>query len=61
MPIGNGPVEAACKTIVKTRLCRSGMRWSRVGGQRILSLRTYVKSRRWDSFWRHYLNLRQSA
>jgi len=61
LPIGNGPVEAACKTIVKTRLCRSGMRWSRVGGQRILSLRTYVKSQRWDSFWHHYLNLRQSA
>jgi len=61
LPIGNGPVEAACKTLVKTRLCRSGMRWSRVGGQRILSLRTYVKSRRWDSFWHHYLNLCQSA
>ena len=61
LPIGNGPVEAACKTIVKTRLCRSGMRWSRVGGQRILSLRTYVKSQRWDNFWQHYLRLRQSA
>jgi len=61
LPIGNGPVEAACKTIVKTRLCRSGMRWSRVGGQRILSLRTYVKSQRWDRFWYHYLRLRQSA
>lgn len=61
LPIGNGPVEAACKTIVKTRLCRSGMRWSRVGGQRILSLRTYVKSQRWDRFWHHYLHHRQSA
>ena len=61
LPIGNGPVEAACKTIVKTRLCRSGMRWSRVGGQRILSLRTYVKSQRWDRFWHHYLHLRLSA
>ena len=61
LPIGSGPVEAACKTIVKTRLCRSGMRWSRTGGQRILSLRTYVKSQRWDRFWHHYLHLRQSA
>jgi hypothetical protein len=60
-PIGSGPVEAACKTIVKTRLGRSGMRWSRPGGQRILALRTYVKSQRWDCFWHHYLCLRQPA
>jgi len=25
-PIGSGPTEAACKTIVKQRMCRSGMR-----------------------------------
>ena len=50
-PIGSGPVEAACKSVVKTRLCRSGMRWSRLGGQHILSLRTYVRSDRWDAMW----------
>jgi hypothetical protein len=50
-PIGSGPVEAACKSLVKTRLCRSGMRWSRNGGQHILTLRTYVKSDRWDIMW----------
>lgn len=54
LPIASGPVEAACKSIVKTRLCRSGMRWSRKGGQNILNLRTYVKSGRWESFWKHY-------
>lgn len=53
-PIGSGPVEAAGKTLVKTRLCRSGMRWSWNGGQRILQLRTYVKSGRWESFWKQY-------
>jgi len=57
LPIGSGPVEAACKTLVKTRLCRSGMRWSRIGGQRILDLRTYVKSNRWDAFWNEYKKL----
>jgi hypothetical protein len=48
-PIGSGPIEAACKTLVKTRLCRSGMRWSRKGGQHILHLRTFVKSNRWET------------
>jgi hypothetical protein len=61
LPIGSGPVEAACKSIVKTRLCRSGMRWSREGGQRILNLRCYVKSGLWNEFWDAYKNVRQSA
>lgn len=51
LPIGSGPVEAACKTLVKTRMCRSGMRWTRAGGEHILDIRTYVKSGRWDSAW----------
>ena len=59
-PIGSGPVEAACKSVVKTRLCRSGMRWSRSGGQHILSLRTYVKSDRWNAMWREYKRIERS-
>ena len=58
-PIGSGPVEAACKSVVKTRLCRSGMRWSRGGGQHILSLRTYVKSNRWNAMWKQYKHIEQ--
>jgi len=50
-PIGSGPVEGACKNIVKQRLCRSGMRWSIPGGQTILTLRSIVKSNRWNDFW----------
>ena len=61
LPIGSGPVEAACKTIVKTRMCRSGMRWSRKGGQHILHLRSFVKSTRWDAFWNNYLQLSKAA
>lgn len=53
-PIGSGPVEAACKSLVKTRLGRSGMQWSWAGGQHILQLRTWVKSHRWESFWQEY-------
>lgn len=61
LPIGSGPVEAACKSIVKTRLGRSGMRWNRNGGQRILHLRCFVKSNRWDAFWKQYIQLKRSA
>jgi len=56
-PIGSGPVEAACKNIVKQRMCRSGMRWSIPGGQTILTLRSIVKSNRWPAFWTAYKQL----
>lgn len=61
LPIGSGVVEAACKSVVKTRMCRSGMRWSREGGQHILHLRNYNKSDRWDSFWSHYRKLKRAS
>ncbi len=61
LPIGSGPVEAACKSVVKTRMCRSGMRWSREGGQKILNLRAIVKSDRWDSFWENYTKFKRAA
>lgn len=60
-PIGSGPVEAACKTLIKTRLCRSGMRWTRQGGQHILHLRVAVKSNRWDQTWQQIQVLENAA
>jgi len=39
-PIGNGVTEAACKVIVKQRLCGSGMKWTEGGAAVVLSLRT---------------------
>jgi len=54
-PIGSGPTESGCKTLVKQRLCRSGMRWTRQGGQSVLSLRSIVKSNRWDALWKQYI------
>lgn len=61
LPIGSGPVEAACKSIVKVRLGRSGMRWSIPGGQHILDLRAHIKSDRWDSFWNNLNELPKAA
>ena len=49
LPIGCGVIEAACKTLVQQRLKRSGMRWDNEGGQAILSLRSLLKSGRFDA------------
>lgn len=51
LPIGSGPVESAAKSIVQARLKRSGMRWSREGGQHVIDLRAYLKSDRWEPMW----------
>ena len=41
-PIGSGVTEAACNTVIKQRLCCSGMRWKETGASVVLSLRTLV-------------------
>ena len=61
LPIGSGPVEAACKTVVGARIKLSGMRWTREGGQLVLNLRIYVLSERWDVFWNTYMDARSVA
>lgn len=61
LPIGSGPVEAACKTVVGARIKRSGMRWTREGGQLVLNLRIHVLSNRWDVFWSAYMDARAVA
>ena len=51
-PIGSGVTEAACKTLVKQRLCRSGMRWKNTGAAVVLSLRALLLTPlRWEQFW----------
>ncbi len=52
IPIGSGVTEAACKTLVKQRLCNSGMRWKEKGAAAVLSLRSLAHTDcRWDQFW----------
>lgn len=52
LPIGSGVTEAACKTLVKQRLCCSGMRWKKHGAHIVLTLRALVQSGdRWEQFW----------
>lgn len=50
--IGSGVTEAACKVIVKQRLCKSGMKWKDRGASIVLSLRSLSYSgTHWDQFW----------
>jgi hypothetical protein len=52
LPIGSGVTEAACKTLIKQRFCRSGMRWKDKGMKIVLSLRQLIQSgNRWKQFW----------
>ncbi len=46
--IGSGPIESAHRNIVQQRLKLSGQKWSIRGAQRIVNLRAYQKSNRWD-------------
>lgn len=51
-PIGSGVTEAACKVLVKERLCQSGMKWSLSGAQYTLNIRAVAHSdTRWKQFW----------
>jgi hypothetical protein len=51
-PVGSGVTEAACKVIVKQRLCGSGMKWTEGGAAVVLSLRALSYTpERWGQFW----------
>jgi hypothetical protein len=52
IPIGSGVTEAACKTIVKQRLCCSGMKWKERGASIVLALRCLSHTEgRWPQLW----------
>lgn len=46
--IGSGAIEAAHRTVVQSRLKRSGQRWSIRGAQNMLNLRTAFMSDNWQ-------------
>jgi hypothetical protein len=49
--VGSGVVEAGCKTVVATRLKRSGMFWTVCGANAIIALRCCCLSRRFEDYW----------
>ncbi len=50
--IGSGVVEAGCKSVIAHRLKQSGMRWTIIGANTIISLRTCLfNGTRWEDYW----------
>jgi hypothetical protein len=55
-PIGSGVTEAGCKTLVKQRMCQSGMRWKQGNAQGFLLTRSLILTTgRWGQFWEYYM------
>jgi len=49
-PIASGAIEGACRHLVKDRLERTGMNWTKPGAQAVLSLRAVYVGGYWDKF-----------
>ena len=54
LPIATGFIEGACRHVIKDRLERSGMRWTREGAQSMLSLRCIEASDIWNPLMTEY-------
>ncbi|NQY00715.1 MAG: hypothetical protein HRT70_06235 [Flavobacteriaceae bacterium] len=46
--IGSGAIEAANREVVQKRMKLSGQRWSKIGAQNMLTLRTTKLSDKWN-------------
>lgn len=51
LPIASGPVEGACKNLIKDRMERSGMRWTEAMAEAIVKLRAIDLSGDFDQYW----------
>src|SRR5437868_15410463 len=54
-PIASGPVEGACKNLIKDRMERSGMRWTEQMAEAIVQLRAISLSGDFDQYWQFHI------
>ncbi len=54
-PIASGPVEGACKNLIKDRMERSGMRWTEHMAEAIVQLRAVHLSGDFDAYWEFHI------
>ena len=50
-PIASGPVEGACKNLIKDRMERSGMRWTEQMAEALVQVRAIYLSGDFDRYW----------
>ena len=54
-PIASGPVEGACKNLIKDRMERSGMRWTEAIAEAIIQLKAIYLSGDFDRYWSFHI------
>ena len=60
LPIASGPVEGACKNLIKDRMERSGMRWTEAMAEAIVKLRAIYLSGDLDQYWTFHVQQEQN-
>jgi len=55
-PIGSGVIEGTCRSLVKDRMELAGMRWSEVGAEKMLELRSIKVNGKWDKYWQYFIS-----
>jgi hypothetical protein len=55
LPIASGPVEGACKNLIKDRMERSGMRWTELMAEAIVKLRALYLSGDFEPYWHFHI------
>jgi hypothetical protein len=60
LPIASGPVEGACKNLIKDRMERSGMRWTEAMAEAIVKLRAIYLSGDLDLYWAFHVQQEQN-
>jgi tetratricopeptide (TPR) repeat protein len=54
-PIGSGVIEGTCRSFVKDRMELAGMRWSEIGAEKMLELRSIKVNGKWNNFWQYFI------
>ena len=50
-PIASGVIEGTCRSLVNDRMDLTGARWSVLGAEAVLRLRSILRSGDWDEYW----------